>query len=117
MQTVERTIAEQIDELAELYRFREPGDVRAYLAAHPDLIPLVREAATKIPEFVTPSRPLALEVSRSPEEEDDTAIVPVVIVDRWPPPVQEQMDRPIREWQVDAGRAAGSRFIVRAEYH
>lgn len=117
MQTVERTVEEQIDELAEIYRFREPGEVRAYLTENPDLIPLVREAAAKIPEFVTPVRPLEIEVFRNPEEEEDTAIVPVVIVDRHGPSVLPQMNRLIREWLVDAGRAAGGRFIVSDEYH
>lgn len=117
MQTIARTIAEQIDDLADVYRFREPDDIRDYLAGHPNLLPLLREAATKIPQFVPTTRPLELEVFRNPEEEDDTAIVPVVIVDRHGPPMLTEMHRLIREWQIDAGRTVAGRFIVGIEHH
>ncbi len=116
MQTAERTIDEQIDELAGRYRFREPAAVRAYLDENPDLVQMVAEAPTRIPRFVTTMRPLDLEVFQSPGDEEDTAIVPVVIVDRLDPAVRGQMDRLTRERQVVAGRSAGTRFIVSGEH-
>jgi len=116
MQTLERTTEQQIDDLEAVYRFRQPEEVRAYLAANPDLLHLLREAAATIPAFVTPTGALELEVFQNPEAEDDTAIVPIVPVDRDGPSVLPAMDRLLREWQIDAARFAAGRFVVRHEY-
>jgi len=116
IQTVEQTVEDQIGELAALYRFRQPNEVRAYLTANPDLLPLVHEAASKIPDFLAPGGELVLEYFSNPEEEDDVGLFAVVPT-RWKhDEVQPGLNRPTREWLVDAGRTAGNRFNVGVEF-
>lgn len=114
------TTREAIDALEGRYEFREPDEVRAYLAQHSDLLGLLDEAAAKIPVFLPPDGRLVLEMVWDPEDEDEDddgelfAMVPTRI--GW------QQDRPgydrlLREWLVPAVRFAAGRFNVGIEDH
>lgn len=110
-------IAAAIDALERVYEFREPGEVRAFLAEHPDLLPLVVEAAAKIPEFLPSDLGIALDVVWEPEDEDDGgelfALVPTELA---PEDVRSRLALLDREWLIEAGRFAAGRFNVNVEY-
>lgn len=106
-----------IDALEHLYQFRDPDEVRAYLAQNLDLIELLVGAAAKIPEFLPNAERPALEVVRDPEEEHDGGdLVAVVVTDMDPDEVRPRLRRLDREWLIAAGRFAVGRFNVAVEY-
>lgn len=118
MAAVETATGQAIDSLAGVYRFREPDEVRAYLAKHPDLLALLVEAAAKIPEFLPPDGPIVLEVVWDPEDEEGEgdelfAVVPTRM--GWEE-VRPRHHRLTREWLVPAARFAAGRFNVDVEY-
>jgi len=107
-----------IDVLDHLFEFREPDEVRAYLAKHPDLLDLLHEAATRIPEFLPPDRPIVLEMLWDPEDDDDEGELFAVVRTRSDGEATRLgYDRLLREWLVPAGRFAAGRFNVGIEYH
>jgi len=107
-----------IAELETIYQFREPDDVRAFLAAHPELLDLLVEGASKIPEFLASGDPIALEVLRDPEDEgDDGELFAIVLTSMEPKDVRPRLYRLDREWLIDAGRPHAGRFNVTVEYH
>lgn len=112
------TTREAIDALEGRYEFREPDEVRAYLAANPDLLALLDEAAAKIPEFLPPDGPLILEVVWDPEDEEGEgdelfAVVPTRMKHEEVRPRLKRLDR---EWFLDARGHAIGRFNVDVEH-
>ena len=106
-----------INDLEAIYQFREPDDVRAFLAHHPDLLDLLVEGASKIPEFLPSDEPIALEVLRDPEDEaDDGELFAIVLTRQEPEDVRPRLNRLDREWLIDAGRPHAGRFNVAVEY-
>ena len=99
------------------YLLREPEQVLAFLAAHPDVLDLVMEASTKTPEFLTADDSISLEFARDPEDMSDPgqvfAVVPTKLAPRQ---VRPGLDRLLREWLNDAGRRTGLLFNVDVEY-
>jgi hypothetical protein len=112
------TAPEAIAAIERLYEFREPEEVRAFLAKNPDLIDLVIEAAAKIPEFLPPDGRIVLDVVWDPEDEkaeDELfALVPTRL--GWEE-VRPLMGRLDREWLVETFRLARGRFNVDVEYY
>ena len=112
------TAPEAIQQLERLYEFREPEEVRAFLAKNPDLVNLVIEAAAKIPEFLPPDGRIVLEVVPDLEDEEGEgdelfALVPTRMPwkEVWP-----RYHRLEREWLIfSPGRITG-RFNVGPEY-
>ena len=118
MGTTQTTVQEAIDALEALYEFREPDEVRAFLADNPDLFDLLVEAAAKIPEFLPPDGPIVLHVVWDPEDEREDedelfALVPTRL--KWEG-IRPLMDRMDREWLIGAGRFAAGRFNVDVEF-
>lgn len=108
---------EAIAALETTFRFRDRDAVVAYLAANPDLIDLLWDAAAQIPRFIEPAEPIILEFFADPEDEADPgeifALVPTS--NDWDT-VQPRLDRLDREWLIDAGRFAAGRFNVDVEF-
>ena len=110
------TASEAIEAVERLYAFREPDEVRAFLAKNLDLIDLLVEAAEKIPEFLSPDGRIVLDVLWDRDEVDDDelfALVPTRL--RWEE-VRPLMERLDRTWLIEAGRFAAGRFNVDVEY-
>ena len=106
-----------IAELETIYQFREPEEVRAFLAAHPEVRAVAAEAASKISEFVPVEERLVLEFGRDPEDEDDEGQVFALIPTRLDPAaIRSRFNGFEREWLVDAGRAVGLLFHVGLEH-
>lgn len=118
MQTVERTIAAEIDSLEEVFHFRQPDDVRAYLTANPDLLPLVREAAAQLRAFLPGDGRLVLEVLWDVDDEDDPGeLFALFLTTLEPDAVRPALNRLTWDWLVQARRPAVGRFNVNVEYH
>lgn len=109
--------ARETDALTDTYDFREPAEVRSFLIANPDLLPLVREAATVVSTFLRPSGRLVLEVFRSYEDDKDEALLVVVVVPSTEGSVLSSLNRLTSEWLAGTDRSAAGRFNVIAEYH
>lgn len=113
MQTEVLPVEAQIDDLQAIYEFREPDEVRAYLRANPDLLPLVREAATKLHDSLPGEGRLALDVVVDPGDEDDPGeLFAVYRTDQPLTVIRPEFNRLTREWIVPAGRASGGRFNI-----
>jgi hypothetical protein len=119
MRAAETAGSATIDTLEALYQFREPDEVRAYLARNPDLIDLLVDASTKIPEFLPTDGSMILEVVWDPDDEEEeendelVAVVPTRL--KWDE-VRPRLDRLTREWLIPTARFAAGRFIVDVEY-
>lgn len=110
-------VAAAIDAIERVFELRQPEEVRAYLAGNPDLLGLVGEAASEIPEFLPPSGSIILEMLWDPEDEEDAGeLFAVVPTDLGWEAVRPRMDRLLREWLIDAGRFAAGRFNVGVEF-
>ena len=106
-----------VAELEAIYQFREPAEVRAFLTAHPEVLPVAAEAASKISEFVPVEERLVLEFGRDPEDEDDEGQVFALVPTRLDPDeIRPGFDRFLRDWLVEAGRSVGLLFNVGIEY-
>ena len=106
-----------IAELESIYQFREPAEVRAFLAAHPKVRAVAAEAASKIPEFVPVEEQLILTFGRDPEDEDDEGHVFALVPTRLEPgEIRPPFNRFVRDWLVEAGRPVGLLFNVGIEY-
>lgn len=118
MTATETTTLGAIDALRRKYEFREPDEVRAYLAKNPDLLDLLVEAATKIPEFLPPAGPIVLDVLWDPEDEGDDGELFAMIPTRlgWEQ-TRPRMDRLTREWLIATPGRRSSRFNVGVEYY
>jgi hypothetical protein len=113
MQADVLSIEEQIDELEKVYAFREPAEVRAYLMANPDLLPLVREAATKLGTSLPGDGRLVLDVVVDPGDETDPGELFAVYQSTLPPSIMRPaLNRLIREWLVPVGRSSVGRFNI-----
>lgn len=111
------TAPEAIDALEDSYRFRQPNEVRAFLAANPDLLDLLDEAAAKIREFMPIDEPIVLEMLWDPEDEDDLGeLFAIVTTNLAPQAVRPLLARLGHEWLNAAGRFAAGRFNVDVEY-
>ena len=117
MRAAEAAEPATIDTLEAIYQFREPEEVRAYLARNPDLIDLLVEGVRKIPTFLPSDEPIILEVVSDPEDESDSGgLVAIVRTTLGWKEVRTRMDRLLREWLITAGRQAFGRFGVSVEY-
>jgi hypothetical protein len=111
------TAPEAIAAIERLYEFREPEEVRAFLAKNPDLIGLLVEAAAMIPEFLPPDGRIVLEVVWDPEdEEEDDELFALVPTKLEPEDVRPMMDRLRRTWLIPRARHAVGRFNVGPAY-
>ena len=107
-----------IDTLEQTFQFRQRDVVRAYLANHPDLLNLVLEASTRVPNYLPIDRPMALAVLWDPDDEDgDGQLYAVVVTHREPEEIRPRIEQMDREWLIAAFRPAGDRFNVAVEYH
>ena len=106
-----------VADLETIYHFCRPQEARAILAAHPEVLALAAEAASKIPEFLPVEEQLVLEFVRDPEDKDDEGQVFALVPTRLDPAeIRPRFNRFVREWLVDAGRSVGLRFNVGLEY-
>lgn len=111
------TLDRDSPDLEALYEFREPAEVASYLAANPDLLPLLVEAAAKLREAIPGGRHLVLYVLQDPEcESDPGELFAIIQTPLDPDIVQPAMHRLIRQWLIHARRPAIGRFNVAVEY-
>lgn len=117
MQTAKTTTPDVVGELRNLYEFREPEEVEAYLDRHPNLVDLLVEAAARIPEFIPPDAPIVLEVVWDPEEEDEEGeLFAMIPTHRSWEEIRPRMNRLRRDWLIAAARNAAGRFNIGVEY-
>ena len=110
-------VAALIDTLEQTYQFRRRDEVRAFLTAHADLVVLLDEASSKIPEFLPADEPMALEVVKDPEDEGaEGELFALVPTELAPEQVLPRLDRLRREWLIAATRGASGWFNVDVEY-
>lgn len=57
--------------LRQHYRFSDDANVIASLRRHPELVPLLHEAATRVPQFFPQDTTLRLEVLEDPDGAED----------------------------------------------
>ena len=102
-----------IADLEAIYQFREPDAVRSFLAAHPEILDVVIEAASKIPEFLPVEEPPVLELVRDHDDEDDDGDLFAVVSTRLEPEdLRPRMAEFRTAWLVDAVCRAQGRFNV-----
>jgi len=117
MQADVLSVEAQIDELGTAYEFRAPDEIRAYLMANPDLLPLVREAATKLRTSLPGDGTLALDVVVDPGDETDPGeLFAVYRTTLEPAAIRPAFNRLTREWLVPTGPASVGRFNINIEY-
>ena len=118
LRVVGTEVSAMIDALEDTYRFRQRDEVRAFLIDHPDLLELVLETSTKVPEYVPIDQPMALEVVSDPDDEEGGGqLYAVVLTHREPPEIRPRMEQMDREWLIAAFRPAGDLFNIAVEYH
>lgn len=111
------SIPDAIEALARRYEFREPEEVRVFLAKNADLLDLLNEAATTIPAFLPPDGRIVLEVVRDPEEEGaGDELFAVVPTTAHPGVVRPMLEGLRRGWLIATPGRVSGRFNVAPEY-
>ncbi|MDQ3813789.1 MAG: hypothetical protein M3347_07540 [Armatimonadota bacterium] len=83
------------------YELIDADEVRAFLAAHPFMEPLLAEVAAQLPRFF-PGAPLRLEVGYDPEGYDPPVLLLHVVVAGWElDAARAAMDEFDHEWWLD----------------
>ena len=106
-----------LDLLRGRYAVRRPDEVAAYLRDHPNLVPLLVEAADVIPRYFGPDAPLVLELVTDPE---DDAPVPELFalvrttLDRID--ALDRLDRLDADWWTDASPDGPGVLVVSTEF-
>ena len=80
-----------LDEVAARYAYRRPEEVTAYLREYPHLVPLLLEAADRVPRYFGPDAPLVLEVVADPEA--DKLLPELFALIRTTLPTREALDQ------------------------
>jgi hypothetical protein len=93
------------------YQLTDADEVRAFLAAHPFLEPLLGEAAVQLPRFF-PGAPLRLEVSHDGYQLVVEAIVPEWSVDA----VEDALDAFGEQWWIDQFHRARNRLVITSAF-
>ena len=110
-------ISAMIAKLERTYQFREPDEVRAFLAIHPEIGDLALTAAVKIAEYLPIQDQLVLEFFRDPEDDEDDGQLFALVPTRLPPmEVRSLMDQLLRDWLLEVIRPTGLLFNVGVEY-
>jgi len=114
---VDTAMQQMIASVEECYLLREPEQVRSFLAAHPEVLDLVIEAAVKIPEFLPVDRPVELRLIRDLDDGDVGGdLSAIVSTRREPGEVEPLIERLDRGWLIPAVQGDGLRFNVGIEY-
>ena len=87
--------------VAGAFELVDADEVRAFLAAHPFMEPLLSEVAAQLPRFF-PGTTLRLEVGYDPEGYDPPELILYVVVQGWElDDARAAMDRFGDEWWLD----------------
>lgn len=106
-----------IDELAEVFEFRDEPAVRAFLAANADLLPLLEAIPGKIVAYFPRHERLVLEVFEDPENEAAPPELIALIPGHYKPGEGlPRLNTMARDWWLEAFRSAGGRFTIDLEY-
>ena len=107
----------KIDELAEVFEFRDEPVVRAFLEANADLLPLLEAIPDRIATYFPRHERLILEVFEDPENEVAPPELIALIPGRYEPgEALTCLDEMSRDWWLDAFRSAGGRINIDVEY-
>lgn len=100
------------DDVATLYLFREPDEVRRFLTTYPFLVPLLVEARQIIAQHFPPGTPVALDLlyDRETGSEDDTELFALVQTNLAPEETRPRFDRFRDEWWLGNFRRAKDRL-------
>lgn len=113
-------VPDVIEALLRVYATRDAEDaaaVRRFLAAHPELLALLVEAPTQIPDKVANGDRLGVEMLFDFEDEDDEGVLFVTVPTRGKlEHVEPWMAEFRRGWLLDASRRSHGRFNVAPRY-
>lgn len=110
-------VPDVIEALGRVYAVRDENDVRRFLAAHPDLLALLAEAPTNVPNLLATGHPLGIEVLRDTEDEGAEGVLFVTVPTHAPPEeAMPLMDELLRGWLLDATRRSQGRFNIAFAY-
>ena len=101
--------------IEQLYIFRRPDEVTAFLATHPFLAPLLLEAHGKIVEYFGPSE-IILEVITDPEAIDDHELFALIRVNLSADEALVRLDRLDAGWWLDVSRRGKGKFNIHVEF-
>lgn len=107
--------AKPVPEIERLYTVRRPDEVWAFLRAHPELVPLLKEAYQRIQKHF-PDSPVALEVIADPEAPDDRDLWAFIQTTLPPEEALEQVNRFDEEWWLAALDKANGKLGIDVEY-
>lgn len=106
-------VPDVIEALMRVYAVRDEEDVRRFLAVHPDLLALLVEGPTRIPDVVADGRSLGIEVLRDGEDDDAEGVLFVTVpTTLQPDPAMPHMEDLLRGWLAEASRRSLGRFTV-----
>ena len=106
-----------VDGLERRYEFRQPAEVRAFLADYPVLPGVLTEALDEIPRSLPSTQPIALEILRDPDDDASVGTLFAVIrTEADPADVRSRLGELRRRWLIGAARRVGGRFNVDVEY-
>lgn len=95
----------------------DEAEVRRFLAAHPELLALLVEAPTRIPDIVVSGYSLGIEVLRDAEDDSDEGDLFITIPTRGElDQIEPRMEAFRRGWLLEASRRSRGRFNVAARY-
>lgn len=113
-------VPDLIQALLRVYAARneeEEKEVRRFLTAHPELLALLVEAPTRIPNIVADGRALGIEVLLDPEDHDAEGDLFVTVPTHGrPDQIEPWMETFRRGWLLEATLRSRGRFNVAARY-
>ncbi len=98
-------------DVLDAYQVTDANEVRAFLAAHPFLEPLLAEAVVQLPRFF-PGAPLRLEMEHHGQQLVIEAIVPGWSADA----VEDALDDFAEQWWLDQFHRAHNRLVITADF-
>ena len=99
-------IEADLDRVAELYRFRNPDDVRAFLREHPEVVEPLLEAIEVIPRYFGAEAPLALAVEWARESDGRPELIALIGTDLDADASLAALRRFDEEWGIEAMQRA-----------
>jgi hypothetical protein len=114
--STERAFEAHMNMLAQVYEFRDPHAVRAFLRSNRSLVPLLQSARAKIGEWFTDSGlRVTLQVIDDPDDRAARRLAAYIHTGLQPADALAQLDR-FDDWWIEASQQADYRIVVDLEY-
>jgi hypothetical protein len=104
-------LLDQADLVGQVYVFRDPVNVHAFLDCYPFLVPLLLEAAPHL-EHYFPGQNIFLEVVNDPESTDTSQLVAIVVETTSPEEAFDRLEQFDQAWWVGAVRRAKGKLCI-----